>query len=102
MAETIDEITIDWTDEDGSQRVKQLRKEVLTRGAWTTIVFAYQDIDRSGALSEVKFRVVRYQKRNGRYMPQSKFNISSVRQARQVAEILNVWADAFEGGAAGE
>ena len=33
MAETIDELTINWTDEsDGKQKVKELKKEVLTRG----------------------------------------------------------------------
>ena len=33
MAETIDEISIDWKDENGQQLVKQVRKEVLTSGA---------------------------------------------------------------------
>lgn len=32
MAETIDDISIDWTDEDGIQKVRELKKEVLTRG----------------------------------------------------------------------
>lgn len=95
MAETIDEISIDWSDEDGAQRTKQLQKEVLTKGAWTTILFAYQDISRDGIAGPVKFRVGRYQKRNGRYLPQSKFNISSVRQARQVRDILSTWIDEY-------
>ena len=43
----------------------------------------------------VKFRVGRYQKRNGRFSPHSKFNISSVKQARQVVEILQAWIDEY-------
>jgi hypothetical protein len=97
MAETVDDICLDWTDEDGVQQVREVSKEVLTKGAWSTLVFAYQERDRkTGEFGPVKFRVGRYQKRNGRYLPQSKFNISSVKQARQVAEILTKWAEEYE------
>lgn len=97
MAETIDDITLDWTDEDGELQVREVSKEVLTKGAWSTLVFAYQERDRkTGEFGPVKFRVGRYQKRNGRYLPQSKFNISSVKQARQISEILTKWADEYE------
>jgi len=55
MAETIDEITIDWKDENGQQLVRQLKKEVLTSGAWSTIMFLYQDFDKkSGRLGTQK------------------------------------------------
>jgi len=97
MAETIDDISLDWTDEDGELQVRQVSKEVLTKGAWSTLVFAYQERDRkTGDFGPIKFRVGRYQKRNGRYLPQSKFNISSVKQARQISEILTKWADEYE------
>ena len=97
MAETIDDITLDWTDEDGELQVREVSKEVLTKGAWSTLGFAYQERDRkTGEFGPVKFRVGRYQKRNGRYLPQSKFNISSVKQARQISEILTKWADEYE------
>ena len=46
MAETIDEISIDWKDENGQHLVRQVRKEVLTSGAWSTIMFMYQDLDK--------------------------------------------------------
>ena len=96
MAETIDDISIDWTDEDGVQKVRELKKEVLTRGAWATVMFAYQEVGRGEAeFGPVKFRVGRYQKRNGRFSPHSKFNISSVKQARQVMEILQAWIDEY-------
>ena len=97
MAETIDDISIDWSDEDGVQKVKELKKEVLSRGAWSTIMFAYQEAARgSDEFGPVKFRVGRYQKRQGRFLPQSKFNISSVKQAKQVVEILQTWIQEFD------
>ena len=92
MAETVDEITIDWKDENGQQLVRQLKKEVLTSGAWSTIMFLYQDFDKkAGGWGLKKIRVVRYQKRGGKYIPQSKFNVSSAKQARQIIESLQNW-----------
>ena len=52
MAETVDEITIDWKDENGQQLVRQLKKEVLTSGAWSTIMFMYQDFDKKAAIGD--------------------------------------------------
>jgi hypothetical protein len=92
MAETIDEISIDWKDETGQQLVKQVKKEVLTSGAWSTIMFMYQDFDKkAGEFGPRKIRVARYQKRGGKFIPQSKFNISSANQARRITEIIQSW-----------
>src|SRR4030042_708041 len=92
MAETVDEITIDWTDENGQQLVRQLKKEILTSGAWSTIMFLYQDFDKkAGGGGPKTIRAVRYQKRGGKYIPQSKFNVSSAKQARQIIESLQNW-----------
>ena len=92
MADTVDEITIDWKDENGQQLVKQVKKEVLTSGAWSTIMFMYQDLDKkSGEFGPKKIRVARYQKRGGKFIPQSKFNISSARQAKQIVEVIQGW-----------
>ena len=92
MAETIDEISIDWKDETGQQLVKQVKKEVLTSGAWSTIMFMYQDFDkRAGEFGPLKIRIVRYQKRGGKFISQSKFNISSAKQAKKIVEIIQNW-----------
>ncbi len=92
MAETIDELSVDWKDENGQHLVKQVKKEVLTSGAWSTIMFMYQDLDRkAGEFGPKKIRVVRYQKRGGKFIPQSKFNISSARQAKRIIEIIQNW-----------
>ena len=92
MAEAIDELGIDWKDENGNHLVKQVKKEVLTSGAWSTIMFMYQDLDRrKGEFGPKKIRVVRYQKRGGKFVQQSKFNISSARQAKRIIEIIQNW-----------
>jgi hypothetical protein len=92
MAETIDGISIDWKDENGQPLVKQVKKEVLTSGAWSTIMFMYQDLDRkTGEFGPKKIRVARYQKRSGKFIPQSKFNISSAKQAKRIIEIIQDW-----------
>ena len=97
MAETVDEISIDWTNEDGEKQVKQVETHVLTKGAWSTIMFSYQERNRqTGEFGPVKFRVGRYQKRNGRYLPHSKFNISSVKQAKEIVAKLQEWMDEGE------
>ncbi len=91
MAETVEEITISYS-EDGIELVKELDKEVLSKGAWTTIIFKYQDWDRSKQeYSPERFSIRRYQKRNGQYMPKSKFNISSAAQAEKLISILTKW-----------
>jgi len=93
MAQNIDEITINWTDEaDGKQKVKELKKEILSRGSWTTIVFLYQDLDnKTGEFGPPKIRIQRFQKRGGEFRPQSKFNISSAKQAYQIVGVIEKW-----------
>lgn len=92
MASTVDELTINYS-EGGMQLVKELDKVVLTKGAWATIIYKYQDWDnRKQDYGPVRFSVRRYQKRNERYSPKSKFNISSVDQARKLIAALQAWA----------
>jgi hypothetical protein len=91
VAETIDELTIEYT-EDGVVTTKELDKVVLTKGAWSTILFRYQDWDRKKEdYGPEKYTIRRYQKRNGEYRQQSKFNISSKEQARQLIDALQTW-----------
>ena len=91
MAETIEELTIHY-EEDGQVLRKQLDKEVLSKGAWTTIMFLYQDLDRkSGEYGPQKESIRRYQKREGSYIPRSKFEISSPKQALAIRDKIEVW-----------
>ena len=82
MASTIDDICIDYTDENGDQIVKQLDKIVLSRGAWTTILFLYTEWDRKKSCwGAPKARVERFQK----------FKFSSAKQAQQIIDAFQDW-----------
>lgn len=91
MATTVDELTINYS-EDGIDVVKELDKVILSKGAWSTVMFRYQEWNRSKEeYSPDKYSIRRYQKRNGEYMPKSKFNISSEKQAKAIIEALQMW-----------
>ncbi len=91
MASEIDELTVQY-EEDGVVTVKELDKKVLTKGAWSTIIYRYQDWDRrKEAYGPDKYTIRRYQKRGGQYMQKSKFNISSKDQAEAIIEALQDW-----------
>ena len=94
MAATIDEISVDYTDESGQQIIRQIDKQVLSKGAWTTIMFLYTEWDRrKETWSAPKARIDRFQKKNGEYRSQSKFKFTSAKQARQIIDILNGWLE---------
>lgn len=96
MNETIDDITISYTEE-GVETIKELDKKILTRGAWTTIMFKYQDWNKAkGEYNAPKFSIRRYQKRNNTYWQKSKFNISSVDQAEKIISALQEWTKVEE------
>jgi len=91
MASTVDEITINY-EEDGVQIVKELDKAILSKGAWTTIMFRFQQWDpKTKAYGADKYTIRRYRKMNDQYSQQSKFNISSVEQAKKIIDTLQQW-----------
>ena len=91
MAETIDEIGIEYSEDD-KLLLKQIEKRVLTRGNWSTIMFLFQELNKNtDEYGPLKVSIRRYQKRNGAYRQQSKFNISNAKQAREMVKILNEW-----------
>ena len=93
MASTPDELTINYS-EGGVDVVKELDKRILSKGAWTTILYRYQDwVPSKDEYSKDKYSIRRYQKRNGEYQQKSKFNISSPDQAKQLIEALQEWVD---------
>ncbi len=93
MAEKIEDLTVTWA-EDGIDTVKELDKVILSKGAWTTIIFRYQDYNRNKQeYGPDKYTIRRYQKRNGIYRQQSKFNISSKAQAQSIIKALESWFD---------
>lgn len=91
MATKVEDITINY-EEDGVLLVKELDKEILSKGAWATIIFRYQQWDKKKeAYGAEIYTIRRYRKVNGEYMQQSKFNISSPDQASKIVEVLSRW-----------
>lgn len=88
---SVDDITISYREDD-IEVVKELDKKILTKGAWATVMFKYQEWNKTTqAYGPAKFAIRRYQKRNDKYMVQSKFTISSVDQAQKIVDALNEW-----------
>src|SRR5579872_6014715 len=91
MAETLEELTYDYEDEGVLVR-KEIDRVVLTKGGWATIMFLFQELDRtSGKFRAPKMAIVRFKKSKGSYRKQSSFNISSEKQARQIADVFESW-----------
>ncbi len=91
MSTEIEDLTVDY-EEDGKLVSRQLDKIVLTKGAWSTIIYRYQDWNRTKEeYGPDKYSIRRYQKRNGQYMQKSKFNISSRDQATKIINALETW-----------
>jgi hypothetical protein len=60
MAETVDELTVEY-HEGETMTVKELDKVILTKGAWATVMFRYQDLDRkTGEFGPDKYTIRRY------------------------------------------
>ncbi|THB78761.1 MAG: hypothetical protein D6B25_03425 [Desulfobulbaceae bacterium] len=91
MTTTVDELTINY-EEDGILLVKELDKVILSKGAWATIMFRYQNYSKAnGEYSKDMYTIRRYQKRQGNYIPKAKFNISSADQAKKIIDALQEW-----------
>jgi len=102
MAEEIDDLSVNW-DEGGTVTVEQLDKTILSRGSWVTILFKYREQNqKTQAWTAPKFTLRRYQKRNGVYRQQSKFNISSFAQAKSIVGALQNWITEAEAAGVGD
>ncbi len=98
MASDLDALTVNY-EEDGLLVVKELDKEILSKGAWATVIFRYRQWDRRReAYGPDRFVIRRYRKREGEYLPQGKFNISSVEQAKKIVNALERWIADSEAG----
>ena len=91
MADSVDEITWDY-EEDGRLVRKELQRQVLSKGAWSTIMFLYQELDRkTEEWREPKVSIVRFKKWHGSYRKQSGFSISGEKQARAIVSAIERW-----------
>jgi len=94
LASDINDITINY-EEDNVLIVKEIDKEILSKGAWTTILFRYRQWDaKKEEYGPERYSIRRYRKMNNEYRQQSKFNISSQDQAKKIIDALQNWIGA--------
>ena len=90
MAENINDITVNY-EEEGELLVEEIDKVILTRGAWTSILFRYRERDRqSGAMGPPKATLRRYQKYQGVFKKRDAINLSAD-AAKTLVETLGQW-----------
>ncbi|MBC8316857.1 MAG: hypothetical protein H8E41_03060 [Desulfobulbaceae bacterium] len=91
MAETVEDLTIHY-EEDGVVIVKELDKAILSKGAWATVMFRYQQWEKGKKeYGPDRYTIRRYRKLQGEYRAQGKFNISSADQAGKIIKVLQDW-----------
>lgn len=89
--EKVDDITVNY-EKDGKALVKEMKKEILSRGVWATILFLYQQLDEKlNEYKEPKICIRRYKRVKGFYQLQNKFSFSSDKQAKQIASVITKW-----------
>ncbi|MDR2577772.1 MAG: hypothetical protein LBC70_03035 [Chitinispirillales bacterium] len=102
MASKAEDLTIEY-EEDGALVVKELDKVILSRGAWVTVMFRYQQWEKAkDSYGQDRYSIRRYRKMDDEYRQQAKFNISSRDQALKIIEALQKWTNEAGGGADGE
>ncbi|MBQ9536362.1 MAG: hypothetical protein IJU79_01080 [Desulfovibrionaceae bacterium] len=91
MSERAEDLTIEY-EENGQIIVKELDKVILSKGAWATVLFRYQEWRQaSNDYGPEKYAIRRYQKSGGEYHQKSKFVISSADQAQKIITALSGW-----------
>lgn len=92
MSSNIEDLTVEYRDEKDFKLSEELDKQILTKGAWSTIIYKYHDWNnKKQEYGPVKFTIRRYQKMNNEYKQKSKFNISSKDQAKKIIDALSLW-----------
>jgi hypothetical protein len=91
MASNIEDVTINY-EEDGVLVVKEIGKVILSKGAWATVLFRYQQWEKAkNDYGPDRYSIRRYRKIEDEYRQQAKFNISSKEQAIKLIEALQKW-----------
>lgn len=90
MANDIDDLTIQY-EEDGQVLVKELEKVVVSRGAWSTVLFRFQELDKkTGDYGPPKAALRRYQKRGGVLLKKDSVNVTP-KMAPVILSTLRQW-----------
>jgi len=78
-------------EENGEEIIKEEDKFILAKGAWSTVAYLYRQKDKNGEFGDKRVRLVRYKKRNGKYLTHAKFNLTGPAQVEKLVEKLNEW-----------
>jgi hypothetical protein len=96
MVETLDELSYD-VEEDGVLVRRQVDRVVVARGAWATVMFLYEELDRAtGAFRAPKIAVARFKKLRGAYRRHSVFTLASIAEARALTDVFERWFEKMD------
>ena len=98
MNDRVEDLSVEY-EENGQLLIKELDKVILSKGAWATVIFRYQEWrPQTADYGPDKYVIRRYRKSGGEDRQQSKFTISSEAQARKIIDALQNWmGDAQDG-----
>jgi hypothetical protein len=86
----IDDLTIAY-EEEGEVVIEELEKEVIQRGAWTTVLFRYRERDRkTGEFGPPKALLRRFQKIHGAFRKRDTIKLSE-KTAPVLVDKLKEW-----------
>ncbi|MDR1487330.1 MAG: hypothetical protein LBT62_04985 [Deltaproteobacteria bacterium] len=87
---SVDDVSVD-LELNGETVVEQLDKIVLTKGAWSTILFRYRERDKkTGKFGPPKASLIRYNKFRGCYRKRAAFNLPAA-VAKELIDTLTQW-----------
>jgi len=78
-----------------SDNVTQIDKIFINRGAWSTVLYVKADKDKDGKSKPLTAKIMRYQKRDGKFKEKSRFNINGKAQMLKVIEKLQYVVDTY-------
>lgn len=90
---TVEELTIARDGDDRFAPRRELKKKVLSEGAWPTVVYEFEELKRSkkgDSWSDPKLALVRYRKLKGSLKFQKEFALNKEIGAN-LAETLTEW-----------
>ena len=103
-AESLDELSYD-LEQEGVLVRRQIDRVVVSRGAWATVMFLYEELDptsKTGTFRAAKIAVVRFRKLRGAYRRHSAFSLASVTEARELTAVFERWFEKMDATAPAE
>jgi len=95
---TVEELTIAREGDERMAPRRELKKEVLTSGAWSTVLYMYSELKRATKTkpeewSGPKISLVRYRKMKGVFKFKKEFAISNLDHARHMVDVVSKWLE---------